>query len=257
LHIKPGRHGRRSSNTSSAAPGENAKLIGNGITGFRSGIASPVLDFACAKEAAVQEMRDKLRKRSRATGSQGNETQVFAIISGSSVLLLGIALLSASCGYHAHSAVTKFPAGIQSLGIPTFRNLTAQYKIEQVITSAVLKEFTLRTRQPVNSSSTGMDSVLLGEIRSVNSIPVTFGTQTVGSQTFGSAFLVTVRVGVKLMRVKDSVILWQNDDYLYRERYVLNTEVRDFFSEENPALERLAKDFAASLASTILDRPKP
>jgi hypothetical protein len=172
-------------------------------------------------------------------------------------LLLEIALLSCTCGYHAHSAVAKLPFGIESLGIPTFRNLTSQYKIEQQITSAVLKEFTLRTRATVNSSNTDVDSVLLGEIRSVSSVPVTFGTQTVGSQTFGSAFLVTVQLSVKLMRLSDSTILWQNSDFLYIERYVLNADVRDFFSEENPALERLAKNLAASLASTIFDRPTP
>jgi hypothetical protein len=172
-------------------------------------------------------------------------------------LLAGIALFSSACGYHMHSAVAKLPSGIQSLGIPTFRNLTAQYKIEQLITSAVLREFTLRTRASISSKSKDVDSVLLGEIRGVSSVPVTYGTQQIGSQTFGSAFLVTVRVNVRLIRLSDSAVLWQNDDFLYRERYVLNANVRDFFSEENPALERLAKSFAASLASTILDRPTP
>jgi hypothetical protein len=52
-------------------------------------------------------------------------------------------------------------------------------------------------------------------------------------------------------------VLWQNDNFLYREPYVLNANVRDFFSEENPALERLARDFAASLASTVLNGSKP
>ena len=93
--------------------------------------------------------------------------------------------------------------------------------------------------------------VLLGEIKSVSSVPVTFGTPTDPSQTFGSAFKVTVQLGVKLMRLRDSSILWQNEDFLFSERYILNENVRDFFSEENPALERLAQNFAASLASSI------
>ena len=94
-----------------------------------------------------------------------------------------------------------------------------------------------------------MDAVLLGEIRSVSSSPVTFGTDT-----FGSAFLVTVQMGVKLVRLKDGKVLWQNPDYLFRERYVFNSKVVDFFSEESPALERLAREFAASLASTVLNQ---
>jgi len=170
--------------------------------------------------------------------------------------VLGIMLTFAACGYKVRSSVGKLPSEAQSLGVPTFRNVTTQFKIEQLISRAVLREFSTRTRATVNSSGSGVDLVLLGEIHNVSSIPVTFGTQT-GSQTFGSAFLVTVQMNVKLMRLKDSSIVWQNDSFLFRERYVLNSNVRDFFSEENPALERLAKNFAASLASAILDSRKP
>ena len=168
-----------------------------------------------------------------------------------------MAAVLASCGYKVRSSVGALPSEAQSLGIPTFRNLTTQYKVEQLISSAVLKEFSARTRAAVNSSRSGVDMVLLGEISAVSSVPVTFGSQTTGSSTFGSAFLVTVQLNVKLMRLRDSAIVWQNNDFLFRERYVLNSTVRDFFSEENPALERLARDFAASLASAILSRSKP
>jgi len=174
--------------------------------------------------------------------------------------VLGILLIFSACGYRVRSSVGKLPSGIQSLGIPTFRNLTTQYRIEQLISSSVLKEFSIRTRIPVNSSNTGVDSVLLGEIRSVSSTPVTFGTQTTQTtepQTFGSTVLITVQASVKLVRVKDSAILWQNEGFLYRESYVLNPNVSDFFSEENPAINRLARDFASSLASTIFEQASP
>ena len=173
------------------------------------------------------------------------------------VLLLPIVITLCGCGYHVRSSVGRLPDGIQSIGIPTFQNLTTQYRIEQIISSAVLREFALRTRIPVNSSSTGVDSVLLGEIKNVSTTPVTFGTQPAGSQTFGSAFNVTVTMSVKLKRLKDSAIIWQNDNFLYSERYSLNANIKDFFSEENPALDRLAREFAASLASTILNRSNP
>jgi hypothetical protein len=172
-------------------------------------------------------------------------------------LLLGIILICSACGYGVRSSVGKLPSGITSLGIPTFRNLTGQYKIEQLISAAVLKEFSLRTRIPVNSSSSGVDSVLAGDILGVSASPVTFGTQTIGSQTFGNAFLVTVQISVKLTRLKDSVVIYQNRDFTFRDRYVLNGTLKDFFSEENPALERLARNFAASLVSAILDRSTP
>ena len=168
------------------------------------------------------------------------------------VLFSAFFLTCAACGYQVRSSVQKLPAGIKSLGVPTFHNTTSQYKVEQQISSAVLKEFLSRTRLPVNSSSSGVDAVLLGEIRNVSSTPVTFGTDT-----FASAFLVTVLMSVKLVRSSDSKVLWENSDFLFRERYVLNTKLSDFFSEENPALDRLSREFAASLVSTVLNGSFP
>jgi hypothetical protein len=160
--------------------------------------------------------------------------------------------LCSACGYKVRSSVQGLPAGIQSLGVPTFRNMTPQYKLEQQISGAVIKEFTTRTRVPVKSGRSGVQAVLLGELNNISSSPVTFGTDS-----FASAFLVTVHMSVKLVRTSDSKVLWQNNDFLYRERYVLNSKLGDFFSEENPALDRLAREFASSLVSTILNNTTP
>ena len=54
---------------------------------------------------------------------------------------LALALACSACGYRVRSSVGTLPSGAQSLGIPTFKNLTSQYKIEQLISSAVLREF--------------------------------------------------------------------------------------------------------------------
>jgi hypothetical protein len=165
------------------------------------------------------------------------------------VAFLLLLTLMGGCGYRVQSSVGKLPSGVQSVGVPTFRNLTYQYKLEQRLTAAVLKEFSARTRVPISSRSSDVDAVLLGEIRGISSSPVTFG-----SDTFASAFLVTVQLSIKLVRQKDGTVLWENSDYLYRERFQLNTKVTDFFSEEGPALDRLSREFAAGLVSTILNR---
>jgi hypothetical protein len=162
---------------------------------------------------------------------------------------LSLLLLLSSCGYRVVGSVQKLPAGLQSIGIPTFTNQTRQFRLEQRITAAVLKEFSLRTRIPVTSSASAVDAVLQGEIRNMSSSPVTFGTDA-----FGSAFLVTVQMAVKLVRVKDNSVVWENPEFTFRGRYVLNSKVTEFFSEENSAVDRLAREFAASLASTILNR---
>jgi hypothetical protein len=181
----------------------------------------------------------------------GNETSMLSSIAKRCItcLILGGILFCSSCGYHLTGSVRSLPAGIQSLGIPTFKNNTREYKLEQQITAAVLKEFTLRTRVPVNSNSTGVDAVLIGEIQNLSSNPITFNPNA-----FASAFMVTVDVSIKLVRLKDHATIWENPSFSFRAQYVLNSKVTQFFSEENAAVERLARDLAASLASSILAR---
>lgn len=158
-------------------------------------------------------------------------------------------LLAAACGYHIAGSIKDLPGGVHSIAIPTFKNETRQFKIEQQITAAVLKEFALRTRTRVGASAAGAEAVLQGEIRNLSSSPVTFGTDA-----FGSAFLVTVQISARLLRTKDGAVIWENPDFIFRGQYVLNRKVSEFFSEENAAIDRMAREFAASLASTILSR---
>jgi hypothetical protein len=165
------------------------------------------------------------------------------------VILAGAISFGAGCGYHLTGSVRNLPGGVKSLGVPIFKNNTREYKLEQQITGAVLQEFRMRTKVPVNSQSGGVEAVLYGEIRTLNATPTTYG-----ADTFASAFLVTVEMSVKLVRAKDGVVLFENPAYSFEERYVLNTKVTQFFSEQNSALDRLARDFAASLASAVLKR---
>jgi hypothetical protein len=165
------------------------------------------------------------------------------------ILLFAVSPVFTSCGYHLAGSVGRLPGGVRSIGIPTFKNDTRAYKVEQQLTGAVLKEFTVRTGTPVTSDSSGVEAVLLGEVRDVNSSPITFGTDA-----FGSTFQITLQVSVRLVRVKDGALLWENPNFTFRGRYVLTSKVSEFFSESNAAVDLMAREFAASLASTLLVR---
>jgi len=171
--------------------------------------------------------------------------------------LFGLLACNTGCGYKVRSSVGSLPENIQSLGIPTFGNITTHYRLEQLVTGAVLKAFNAGTRIPVHSGQSGVDAVLFGEIQSVQSTPVTFDPRS-----FGAAYMVTLQMRARLIRQKDSKIIWRNEKLIFRERYTLNSDVKDFFSEENPALERMAGDLAVSLVNSVieshsLDSPKP
>ena len=168
------------------------------------------------------------------------------------MVLMFATLLFPGCGYRVRSAVGRLPGGAESIGIPTFRNLTSEPEIEQILTRALLREFAARTRGSVNSSGSDADLVLLGEVKEVNAVPVTFGAQNSGELTFGSAFQVTVRIGAKLVRRRDSAVVWENENFFFRDRHLLDSDVRNFFAGDNPAFERLARNFAAALAGVVL-----
>jgi len=168
------------------------------------------------------------------------------------IVLVFAALIFPGCGYRVRSAVGRLPAGAESIGIPTFRNLTGEPEIEQMLTRALLREFAARTSGRVNSGETDADLVLLGEVKDVSAVPVTFGSQNSGELTFSSAFQVTVRIGARLVRRRDSAVVWENEDFVFRERHLLDSDVRNYFAGDNPAFERLARNFAAALAGVVL-----
>jgi hypothetical protein len=183
-------------------------------------------------------------------GKSNKEKQPMILRQAGIVYLLVAFLALQSCGYRMRSSVGSLPEGVQSIGIPAFENLTKEFKVEQILTEAVLKEFNRRTRVRVDPGDSGVDAVLRGKVTGVQSAPVTFG-----SRSFGSAYSVSVAVSAQLVRLKDSKVLWQSKNFTFRERYALNSEVDDFFNEENPALERLARSFAESLVGLILESP--
>jgi len=52
------------------------------------------------------------------------------------------------------------------------------------------------------------------------------------------------------MCIRDS---YRNDNFLFRNEYEISTDLNSFFEEQDPALDRLARDFASRLVSSILE----
>jgi hypothetical protein len=52
---------------------------------------------------------------------------------------------------------------------------------------------------------------------------------------------------------RKGTLLFENPNYVFREEYQISGQVSSFFEEESPALDRLSRDFARSLVSTILE----
>ena len=161
--------------------------------------------------------------------------------------LLLACLLLVGCGYHA-TGRGSLPLSVHSIAVPAFANLTRTYKVDQLLTTAVVREFVTRTNYQISSNPTDADAVLKGTVTSAYVAPLTFDTTTGRI----SSALVTVGMQVALSDRKGKV-LYQNSQYVFRQQYQVSGEVSSFFEEEGPAVERLSRDFARTLVSDVLE----
>ena len=163
-------------------------------------------------------------------------------------LMAAVALLLASCGYHAAGKGDRIPTSVKTIAIPSFINQTSTNRIEVILTGDVVREFNTRTRFRVVSDPKEADAVLKGTVVSAALAPVTYDSQT-GRASTG---LVTVTAKVSLVS-KDGVTIYENQGYVFREQYQISRELASFFEEEDPAMKRLSRDFARSLVSDVLE----
>ena len=68
-----------------------------------------------------------------------------------------------------------------------------------------------------------------------------------------TTMLVTVRCDVTLTETSTQKVLYHNENLLFRNEYEISTDVKSFFEEQDPALDRLAQDFAASVVSAVIE----
>jgi len=164
-------------------------------------------------------------------------------------VLLLIALALSGCGYHVAGKASRLPTNVQTIAIPTFVNQTQQYKIEQMLTKAVVREFITRTRyRVVNQQEPDADATLRGYVTSVQIAPVTFDSKT------GRASTVLVVIGMRVSLVdRKGKAIFENQNYVFREEYQVSQELSSFFQEETPAMQRLSRQFARTLVSNVLE----
>ncbi|HLZ42383.1 MAG TPA: LPS assembly lipoprotein LptE [Candidatus Sulfotelmatobacter sp.] len=153
------------------------------------------------------------------------------------------------CGYHTAGHAVQLPENVKTIAVPAFKNETLTYRIEQMLTASVVREFTTRTHyRIVNDTASDPDATLRGTVLSTVASPLTYDTAT------GRAASVMVVVSMKVTLVdRDGKVLYQNPAYLFREQYEVSQDLASFFEEDSPAFRRLSQDFARTLVSNILE----
>jgi outer membrane lipopolysaccharide assembly protein LptE/RlpB len=163
--------------------------------------------------------------------------------------LLVAPLVAVGCGYHVAGHASQLPSDWSDIAVPAFKNDTTTYRIEQRMTEAVIREFITRTKYRVVQDPKSSDGVLHGEVISIETDPVLFQATT-GEVT---TMLVTVHMKVELIDNKTEKPVYKNDDMVFRDEYQISTDVKSFFQEEDPALDRMSRDLASHLVSNVLE----
>jgi len=118
-----------------------------------------------------------------------------------------------------------------------------------VMTNAVIREFTTRTRLHVTPDTGGdPDAVLHGTILKETVAPLTYNSSTQQS----SSFLITIVASVSLTG-REGKVLFENPNYVFRQQFQSTTDLPSFFQENPAAVERLSREFARALVADVLE----
>jgi outer membrane lipopolysaccharide assembly protein LptE/RlpB len=165
------------------------------------------------------------------------------------IALVLAAMLLTSCGYHVVGRTSALPSGWKTIAVPAFTNRTTHYRIEQRFTAAVIREFLARTSYKIVQNEEAADGILHGEVLTIETSPILFDATT-GQVT---TMLVTVHAKVSLVSRSDEEVIFKNDDLVFREEYQISGDVTSFFEEQNPALDRMSREFAARVVGDVVE----
>ena len=168
---------------------------------------------------------------------------------------VALTLASAGCGYHVAGRSDALPQGIHVIAVPTLENKTTSYRIEQRLTTATVHEFLAKTSYRVVPDPANGDAVLRGKVLSVEAVPLLFDTATGRATTM----LVTLKCEITFEERETGKILYHTDNFVFRNQYEISTDannpnsIKNFFEEQDPALDRMAQDFAARLVAAVVE----
>ncbi|HYJ88562.1 MAG TPA: LptE family protein [Pyrinomonadaceae bacterium] len=171
-------------------------------------------------------------------------------LSALSVMLLVV------CGFaECYKPVTKnqLPSRIKTVAVPAFENQALRYKIGSRFADAVINELIRRGRGlKVQGDREGADAVIEGVIKNF-----TYSGVLLDDRGRARVFEVTIYAAVTVRDQTENRVLYDNQNFVFRGEYEFANDPRNFFNEEDPAVQRMARSFAESIVSTLTNAIQP
>ena len=165
-----------------------------------------------------------------------------------------ILFLLASAFTECYKPVTKsqLPSRIKTVAVPAFQNESLRYKVESRFTDAVINEIVRRGRGiRVQGAREGADAVIDGVIKSFTFTGVLL--QPNDPDARARIFEVEIRAAVTVRDQIENRVLYDNQNFIFRGEFEFANDPRTFFNEEDPAVQRMARSFAESIVSTLVN----
>ena len=162
---------------------------------------------------------------------------------------LSLSMIVDVCGYKQAGKGKSLPADIKTIAVPVFQNTSLHYRVEGRFTSAVIEEILKRARAlHVVTNQENADAVINGDIRSFRAVG-----SILDDRGRTRVWNVRIIVSVVVRDLRTHKILFQNPRMTFEGEYELSDDPQSFFNEENPAVDRIAKDFAQTIVTTIME----
>ena len=169
------------------------------------------------------------------------------------LLILGIAVFSVTGFTECYKPVTNsgLPKNIRKIAVPAFQTEARglRYRVGARFTEAVSREIIRRGNGlRVQGSPEGADAVVEGTIRDFS-----FTGVLLDREGRARVYEVTIVSAVTIRDLKENKILYDNQNFIFRDSFEFSQDPRSFFNEEDPAVERIARAFSESVVSAIVN----
>ncbi len=167
-------------------------------------------------------------------------------------LLIPAFLFLASGFTECYKPVTNsgLPKHIKTVAVPAFQfeARALRYRLGSRFTEAVTREVIRRGNGlKVQGTPTGADAVIEGTVRDFSCTGV-----LLDREGRARVYEITIISAVTIRDLKENKILYDNQNFVFRDSFEFSSDPRSFFNEEDPAVERIARTFAESVVSTVV-----
>ncbi|MGC9948723.1 MAG: LPS assembly lipoprotein LptE [Bryobacteraceae bacterium] len=166
------------------------------------------------------------------------------------IAVWAVALCGSGCGYHVAGKSDIMPLTIHTIAIAPFVNKTIQYKLAQRLPADITREFIERTHYKIVTDPKTADAVLDGGVMNFVSYPI------VADQSSGRATVVQCSAYLRVVLTERATgkVLFSRPSFEVRERYEISVDPQAYFDESGAGIERLGKDVARDVVTSILEK---